>query len=461
VTILHSITGTLSGIAKGATNKVAGLGLNAISSWVLDGTKAALQQVANMIGAATSPNLQSTWFSSTYWRVAALSALLTVPFLCAAAVQAVVRGDLALLGKAALGYLPLSAIGVSLAAPLTMLLLAATDQMSRVVSATAVNGGAHFLDQAAAAAGTLSVLDGSPFFAVIVGLFAVMAALALALELIVRAAAVYVVVLMLPLAFAALVWPARRIWAARLVELLVSLILSKFVIVAVLSLAAAALAADNSGISQLLTAMALLLLATFSPWALMRLLPFTELAAGAAGMLRQEMPQAHDRAMKHAERALGVGEAAMSLPSRMRQQAADVDGAPIPDTSPTGSAFGSTRSESSGEGSGVGASSDGPSAAEASGGEFTGPVSTSQPAGTGAETGSGAGRGTGRDTTAQSSNGAGRERLPGMDPIWQAQNGEWGEIKHLGPDFVRNGIDYSPPIDHSPPADEPGSEDQA
>ncbi len=80
----------------------------------------------------------------------------------------------------------------------------------------------------------------------IVGLFAVMAALALALELMVREAAVYVVVLMLPLAFAALVWPARRVWAVRLVELLVSLILSKFVIVAVLSLAGAALASGGN-----------------------------------------------------------------------------------------------------------------------------------------------------------------------------------------------------------------------
>ena len=34
-----------------------------------------------------------------------------------------------------------------------------------------------------------------------------------------------------------------------------------------------------------------------------------------------------------------------------------------------------------------------------------------------------------------------------MDPIWQAENGEWGEIKQLGPDFVTNGIDYSPPAE--------------
>ncbi len=331
---LGTFTGTLSGVAggdplggvaTGAADTVAGLGLHAISAWVLNGTKAALQEVASVIGAATAPNLESTWFSGTYWRVAALAAILTIPFLCAAAVQSLARSDLMLLAKVVFGYLPLSLIGVSLAAPMTMLLLAATDQMSAAVSATAVADGAGFLDKAAAAAGVMSALNGSPFFAVVVGMLAVMAALGVALELLIRAAAVYVVVLMLPLAFAALVWPARRIWAARIVELLVSLILSKFVIVAVLSLASAAFA-DSTGISQLLTAMALLLLAAFAPWALMRILPFTELAAGAAGLLRHELPSAGGGALSVASMAGGGAEAlATALPARLRQQASETD----------------------------------------------------------------------------------------------------------------------------------------
>jgi hypothetical protein len=335
VSALGTFTGTLSGIAggdplggaaTGAADTVAGLGLHAISSWVLNGTKAALQEVASVIGAATAPNLESTWFSGTYWRVAALAAILTIPFLCAAAVQSLARSDLMLLAKVVFGYLPLSLIGVSLAAPLTMLLLAATDQMSAAVSATAITGGAGFLDKAATAAGAMSALNGSPFFAVVVGMLAVMAALGVALELLVRAAAVYVVVLMLPLAFAAMVWPARRIWATRLVELLVSLILSKFVIVAVLSLAGAAFAGSNTGISQLLTAMALLLLSAFAPWALLRILPFTELAAGAAGMLRSELPHAGGRALAFASMAGGgAEEMAAALPARLRRQASEID----------------------------------------------------------------------------------------------------------------------------------------
>jgi len=325
-TVADDTVGKVVGkVAGSAASAVADSGLDAIAGWVLSGTKSALEEVAHLISATTSPDLTGSWFSSTYWRVAGLAALLTVPFVFAAMIQAVLRSDLPLIGKVVFTYLPVSLLSVSLAAPLVMLLLSATDQMCSVVSSVAVDGGASFLDRAAVVAGGLSTLDGSPFFAVMVGLFAVAAALMLALELMIRAAAVYVVVLMLPLAFAAFVWPARRIWAIRLVELLISLILSKFVIVAVLSLAGSALSSSDPGVSRLLTATALLLLSTFAPWALLRILPFTELAAGAAGALRNELPQARDHAISAAGMVGagvgGAGEIAMALPTRLRRHA--------------------------------------------------------------------------------------------------------------------------------------------
>ena len=59
------------------------------------GAHAALQLVAGRGRTApTRPQLRSTWFSATYWRVAAIAALLTLPFLFAAAVQALLRSDL-------------------------------------------------------------------------------------------------------------------------------------------------------------------------------------------------------------------------------------------------------------------------------------------------------------------------------------------------------------------------------
>jgi len=364
--ILHVITSVLNpfGLASGAASAIAGAGLKAMSGFVLDGTAAALRQVAQIIGRVTTPALGSSWFSATYWRVAGLAALLTVPFLFAAAIQAVIRSEPAMLVRAAFVDLPLALVGVAVAAPVVTLLLAATDQMSRVVSAVGVGGGAHFLDKAADIAVNSSAIDGSPFFAVVIGLFLLGAAMAVTLELLIREAAVYVVVLMLPLAFSALVWPARRIWAARLVELLIALILSKFVIVAVLSLAGAALGQNGAGPSVLLPAMALVFLSAFSPWAVLRILPFAELAAGAAGSMRSGMPSAAPLKDHLLKRATGLGEAeALSLPEPLAV------GRPFgnddPDTNPLQAGGGIGRNGRSG-------SSDGSDGSGGSGGETLG-----------------------------------------------------------------------------------------
>jgi hypothetical protein len=282
------------GIAKkvvsggGAASTAAkAAGLLAITAWVLAGTQATLHEAVNAIGSASAPKLTSAWFSSTYLRVAAIGALLTMPFLFAAAIQALMRSDLALLLRAALGYLPLSLLAVAIAAPMTMLLLAATDEMCGAVSTTAGNSGEHFLVHAGLAVGALVAASRSPFLGVLVGLLTALAALALWVELVLREAAIYIVVLMLPIGFAAFVWPARRIWAVRGIELLVALVLSKFAIVAVLTLGGAALASSlGSGISALLAAGVLMGLAAFAPWALVRLLPLAELASGAVVSLR-------------------------------------------------------------------------------------------------------------------------------------------------------------------------------
>ena len=81
----------------------------------------------------------------------------------------------------------------------------------------------------------------------LVALLVAVAAFVLWLELLIRAAAVYVAVLFLPLALATLVWPAVSHWCRRLVETLAALILSKFVIVATLSLAAGAVSSGTAG----------------------------------------------------------------------------------------------------------------------------------------------------------------------------------------------------------------------
>jgi hypothetical protein len=182
-------------------------------------------------------------------------------------------------------------LSIAIAAPLTSLLLAASDQLCGLISATAGHESAHVLAYAASVVAGVDAFGSSPFFAILLGLFAIGAAFALWIELLLREAAVYVVVLMLPLAFAALAWPARRVWAVRGVEILVALILSKFAIVAVLSLGGSAIAASvgHADVSGLMAGTVLIMLAAVSPWALLRFVPLAEVAASAAGAARADL----------------------------------------------------------------------------------------------------------------------------------------------------------------------------
>ncbi|MEO6858572.1 MAG: hypothetical protein ABI323_08300, partial [Solirubrobacteraceae bacterium] len=258
---------TLTGAGAPVRALTAAVVLTAASKWVVDGARSVMQKTAGVISATTRPQLQSTWFSSTYWRMAGISALLTLPFLFAAAIQAMVRSDLSLLLHAAFGYLPLGLLAVGIAAPLTQLLLAASDEMSALVSAASGDSSAVVAHVGLVGAG-FSSFSAFPLF--FVGLLAVAATLTLWIELLIRAAAVYVIVLMLPLFFAALVWPARRVWATRAIEMLIALILAKFAIVAVLDLGGAALGhTDLPSVTQMLAGTTLIILAAFSPWALM------------------------------------------------------------------------------------------------------------------------------------------------------------------------------------------------
>ncbi|HEY1590302.1 MAG TPA: hypothetical protein VGF81_00805 [Solirubrobacteraceae bacterium] len=426
---------TGSSVASKAT---FALGLAAVVSWVLGGAKYAVNATASVIGHTTAPQLRSTWFSATYWRVAGIAAVLTLPFLFAAAIQALVRSDLALLVRAAFGFLPLAMLGVGIAAPLTMLLLSATDQLSAIVSSAAGNGSAHFLNRASAGIGALTLIARSPFLVFFAGLLTVGAAIVLWFELLLRAAAVYVIVLMLPLAFAALVWPARRIWAIRAVEVLFALILSKFLIVAVLSLGGAALSQSFlTSISGMLAGFVLLTLGALSPWALLRLLPLGEIASAAASSLRSETLGKGGRLL---QAGLGGGAIAHDWAFTTAQMRRDADGFGDNGADPSERSTATPEAAPAAEtlvGAAVPAAGNGgPPGAEQPPEPGSGDGAPGAPAGPVADGGAGPVAAGGAETTheptaaaAPPTAAAAPPRAPGMGSIWQTRDEGWPTLK--------------------------------
>lgn len=441
----------------------AALGLAALVAWVVDGARTAVHDMGKVISETTAPQLGSVWFSSTYWRIAAVSALLTLPFLFAAAVQALVRSDLSLLARAAFGHLPIALVGVGIAAPVTMLLLSGTDELCGLVWSPSSSNGLTTLFAGGGTVIGAVALAGSPFLAFLMCLFTAAAAILVWLELAMREAAVYIVVLLLPLAFAALVWPARRVWAVRVVEILVALILSKFAIVAVLGLGGAALdQAGAHGLSAMLAGMVLVLLAALAPWAVLRLVPLAEVASSAASALRPHTlsalqtawPSARTReraeqAIAHVAGDIGDlvrlsnnGHSASSHPAASngysRNGGAESDGEPYnweddalqSAAQPQADAEGETEEGDAGhtnapDGAGLAMDSD----ATDRPGDATGAPTVGVSGSLGASGSTGASGTTGASgSVGASGSAAGEERIPGADPFWQAPDMSWDPL---------------------------------
>ena len=283
--------GAAAGPVSSLPSQVAGFGadsvLNAAANWVTSGATWLLGQIGTALQSSTQIDLGASWFTTHFETMAALAGVVIVPLLLLGVVQAIHRQSTSMLLRSILVNVPVALLLTGAAVKLVQLGLALVDAMSSDVAHGAGLDTGHFLSATVSAlSGPLAGAPATPAFVLFLGgLAVVFGSFLLWIELMVRAAAVYVAVLFLPLALASLAWPAVAHWCRRLVDVLVGLILSKFVIVTVLSLAVSALAGGTNGqgsgggFSAVLGGAALLLLAAAAPWALFRLLPFAEAAA--------------------------------------------------------------------------------------------------------------------------------------------------------------------------------------
>ena len=265
--------------------------LDGVSQWVASGAEWLLGQIGDVLVSSTTVDVGAGWFHTHYGQMTALAGVIVLPLLLVSTLQAVLRQDAGQLVRTFLLRLPLALLLAVVAVQVVVLSLSVTDAMSDAVaggSGTDVTTLLRGVTTALAAAAADPTV--ASFVLLLVSLLVAVAAFVLWLELLIRSAAVYVAVLFLPLALATLVWPAVSHWCRRLVETLAALILSKFVIVATLSLAAGAVSsgtagsgAQGAGFRAVLAGGALLVMATFVPFAILRMIPVVE--AGAVAQL--------------------------------------------------------------------------------------------------------------------------------------------------------------------------------
>ncbi|HZT65192.1 MAG TPA: hypothetical protein VFA11_05335 [Acidimicrobiales bacterium] len=258
--------------------------LSGVAKWVSDGAVWLVGQVGSLVQSSTTPRLDARWFAEHYRAMVAVAAATVLPLLLLCVIHAVVRQEPSLMVRAVAVQLPLAVVLTVVAVQVVQLSLAVVDSMCAAVLDAGHPGPGVLANLGKGLATVAAAGGGDPavpvFVSFIVALIVAAGGLMLWLELVLRAAAIYVAVLFLPLALATLTWPALSRWARRLAEVIAALVLSKLVVVATLGLAVGALG-SGAGFASVIGGVALLLLATFAPYALLRLIPIAEVGVAS------------------------------------------------------------------------------------------------------------------------------------------------------------------------------------
>jgi hypothetical protein len=295
----RAVTNTVTGAAQNVVQTAGDSALRSFTAAVASAGQFFLERIGSLVTTTTSPNVVSAnWFTSQYRVMLALAVVIALPILLVSVAQSIVRADGMQAIRSAFVYLPIAAILSAVGPAMAQILIEVSDWMSAALSNNASADAQKFMADAgsslaALGAGTLN--PAAPVFGVLLGaLIVVLGALSIWLELLLRAAAIYISVLFLPLALAAMIWPAGWKWCRRLIEFLIAIIFAKVFIVAIVNLAAAGLARGGLGdkFEGVLAGGALLLMAAFTPIALLKLIPLAEAAVVTAGHQRAALRQA-------------------------------------------------------------------------------------------------------------------------------------------------------------------------
>lgn len=294
--------------------------VSGIAAWVLDGVTWVAGSVAGFFVESSSPDVQAGWFTgpdSPYLVMATIGASVLVLMVFFAVVQGLAAGDTAAMTRRLALDVPTAVVGIAGGVVFFQLLIDLSDAMSDALMAHFGDNVRHFADAVGAAAGVTGEVA-TALVVVLLGLVALLGGLLIFVELVIRSALIYLLVAMVPLAFAALAWPATRGVLRRTIEMLVAVIFSKVIIALALSIGGAALAGvgapgdgapdvevpaepgddevaspsapdgDSQSVTAavgiLLAATAVFNLACFSPFVILRLLPIVEGAAVAHGI---------------------------------------------------------------------------------------------------------------------------------------------------------------------------------
>ena len=258
--------------ASSVTKATLGGIFDSMTSWVLSSVQWLLSAAGQVLLSASEPTTVVRSATQEFNVLLALSPLLIVLGLAVATLQALRHGDPSSLWRVYFGVAPACVLALFLARPMTTLVLSAVNQLSTSAASTVVQ---HESTLASAMTNLSPTTPGFGLFLLALGV--VIGCFLLWCELIVRTVILTLLLVLVPIIVPLAVFPSLRRLGWRLAETILAVASSKLLIVIALALGLDEL--HGSSATQVITGVVTLLLATASPFVLLRVIPFVEQSA--------------------------------------------------------------------------------------------------------------------------------------------------------------------------------------
>ncbi|WP_293769494.1 hypothetical protein [Sporichthya sp.] len=293
---LDPICDTAGGLVGGAVGSVADVGsgfvLDALGAAFVDAAESVTRTALAALDTGTRVDLGADWFRANVAVIGAVTVPVVAGLLVIQVITSVLRREPGGLARAAVG-LAKAFLGAALALAVVQAALIATDGICEFIAASA----GTTVEGAAARFLNLTWLAGpaGPVLQMLLGMAVIFGCLALWTVLLFRKAALLLIAVFAPIAFAGAVWDQTQVWARRWIEIVAALILCKVVIVVtfvvgasafagtgpVLDPAAGTAAAPDAGLSDVLVGLLLLGIAVCSPWLTFKFVHWTGMEAAS------------------------------------------------------------------------------------------------------------------------------------------------------------------------------------
>jgi hypothetical protein len=243
-----------------------------MTNWILSSVEWFLRALGHVLSSASDPSVVLKGSKSEFNALLVLSPGILMIGLLVSTLQALRHGEASSLWRVYLGVAPACVAGIALARPLASMILNAINQMS---SSAAAGVAQHeiLLSQ-----GLNKLAPTTPGFGVfMLAAGVIIGTMLLWCELIVRDVALTLLLVLVPVIVPMASFPAARRIGWRLAETFLCVAASKFVIVVTLVLGLGEL--QGSSATEIVTGAVTLILATFTPFILLRVVPFLEQSA--------------------------------------------------------------------------------------------------------------------------------------------------------------------------------------